>query len=1048
MKQGIPEIVELPWKLNRVVEEVHESLPGAEPELSLDVDIPPLKLVVAGGRDSGKSAFLNALLEPQSHGLTPADENTGPDTTFPIEYVYAPRPRIRVCRRDRSGQSEWKTVAAGAPPLDIENAVEEGRNDPDISKVRVELSSELLQKWQLELVDMPSVTGDADNDRRLLEFIEEEEPEAVLYLLHMRGASDLDRHFASNIRAADELVFLTNVRQKSLHPDFAALELLNAPIPNSSLLFCPPVDLLKVKQKKSPEFQLFAQLLGFIRHSQLEEKFSLHEAELEGVCERLQQTANSRFRKAADLVRTSKEALSVMEGGSEFLQLEADLETYEQVNREIRSAFASISHSQQRDNKVRVKVLSKQADSLVKNYNVEAGSRRSTSKKERDWDTELAEDLVKLRNSLANFLDNLAEQSETLGMGDDELDYLYSLKKRILDSRVELALLGMFSSGKSTLINAFLGAIDREDGGEFLPTNIQAETSTVNRIEYADTPRLIRIDWLSEVTLEFFSKPQEQQRRGLFGDGYRVHSQEIRAFCEWLDEGTIRLADCTFEHVSPQKRRATIEDGKAYENLRTWVQQRSTRGGDLPTFLYPKQYGQPVPTSVTIPQFLTSPPEFDEEEKADLEFVFSKIEQPRVALRVDKIRLGYPCELLKHAAIIDTPGTDSGVPHHRIIARQIVAERACPVLYCFRSDQAAGREDRKNIHQASTSDKEREIFFTITAKGQHDTEDRKEIREFVREQLRELRVSNPNPYFVEVIEGKDPEFKQLRDEVSSYLREQQRPQFQSWIEEVRDLVEAARQRAAKGLEALEKSQEEREQKAAALETNLSELREFVNIIRSSDDKGIPWVRRRVRERVDASYEQIENELEELTEPEMFENVEEAVIPPVDRLNDAVSGNLRKSAQALAGRIRSRIAEITGDTEVASTPEYAPPDDDFFSSAELSEAISNVSWPSFWFFRFPSTKKEAVEKNQKKLQKAWNKSRRSGEELIEEELDKIEERFTTYLDVVEERLEDELASLKSVDESGDQEKYSEMSECAENWLIRLEDLEEQFDDSLA
>ena len=82
---------------------------------------------------------------------------------------------------------------------------------------------------------------------------------------------------------------------------------------------------------------------------------------------------------------------------------------------------------------------------------------------------------------LAN-LRSLAELAEKAGLKTLRADLLDTRIPKIEDERFHLVVLGEFNHGKSTFVNALLGA-------EVLPTGITPTTAAINHVVWADQPR-------------------------------------------------------------------------------------------------------------------------------------------------------------------------------------------------------------------------------------------------------------------------------------------------------------------------------------------------------------------------------------------------------------------------------------------------------------------------------------------------------------------------------------------------------------------------------
>src|ERR1700753_968043 len=84
------------------------------------------------------------------------------------------------------------------------------------------------------------------------------------------------------------------------------------------------------------------------------------------------------------------------------------------------------------------------------------------------------------REIIARFT-QLAEVADAVGMVTLARDIRTTRIPKLESERFHLVVLGEFNHGKSTFVNALLGA-------EILPTGITPTTATINHVSYADKP--------------------------------------------------------------------------------------------------------------------------------------------------------------------------------------------------------------------------------------------------------------------------------------------------------------------------------------------------------------------------------------------------------------------------------------------------------------------------------------------------------------------------------------------------------------------------------
>ena len=99
--------------------------------------------------------------------------------------------------------------------------------------------------------------------------------------------------------------------------------------------------------------------------------------------------------------------------------------------------------------------------------------------------TTALDDFVRLRLRGAELLDELADVVETLGTvtEDSRPDHLRAVASRAREGRFVVLLLGCFSSGKSTLLNAMLGQ-------PVLPVKVNPCTAILTEVVYGETPQV------------------------------------------------------------------------------------------------------------------------------------------------------------------------------------------------------------------------------------------------------------------------------------------------------------------------------------------------------------------------------------------------------------------------------------------------------------------------------------------------------------------------------------------------------------------------------
>ncbi|MEO0600986.1 MAG: dynamin family protein [Myxococcota bacterium] len=127
--------------------------------------------------------------------------------------------------------------------------------------------------------------------------------------------------------------------------------------------------------------------------------------------------------------------------------------------------------------------------------------------------THILDDFVKKREHGADLLDRLSEIVEQFGIEDedgatDPATYLRGTAQRAREGRFVVLLLGCFSSGKSTLLNALLGQ-------PVLPVKVNPCTAILTELVHADTP---------SVTVHHHDREPEELSMEAFLDRYQLRT--------------------------------------------------------------------------------------------------------------------------------------------------------------------------------------------------------------------------------------------------------------------------------------------------------------------------------------------------------------------------------------------------------------------------------------------------------------------------------------------------------------------------------------------
>ena len=1047
--------------------------------------LPDFRVALLGPPDSGKTALLRALLEPEISGLIDLAERPGPDTRLPLEICHGKELSIWFARdTGPSGRPAWQRCKPGRRrPVDIDQlaARHEGAD-----RVRVALPVPLLSRWSMRLLDLPSLgNGPWQQERRIFDLVDQEAT-AALYLLNSRGRSDVDLEALQRLRSTPTAL-LANIRDAELLPDKSRVELVQFDgLPLLRPGFVVPLIIHAVRDPDGTERKILIRILALLRRIGLQDHLEASARVVAQQQRLLEGMASGHLRRVHQLA-ASQDYLQRLEASARLLQLDRWLKEHGvPAAEEIAAAGADLSRAAGLEPGDRETALQVHAEDLIQRYNIRAGrrpgggsGRGTTSNRRRDVSQsnsatgavpagKFGQDLVEARRSLVGFLDNILQVGDVLDLGPAEKEALEGLAAQVRDGRVDLALLGMFSSGKSSVINTLLGIPNDDNRPVFLPTKVTPETSTINTLQYSPKPRLLEAVWLEEAELSFLGPSR------LTPGMLRVHAKEIETFCRWLETGEVRWEDCELTELGGAGQKPAVR-GAVMKKLRRAVGKPAPRKSTPPAMLQrllevvrrddgtyhgfvglpradektargpalPVLPNEPVLQSVHIQRFARPP---RNELPATLQDAFSVARDPATALRVRQLNIGFPHELLRHAAIIDTPGTDSPFPHHRRMAREIVRYRRCPVLYCFLGTQPGGQEDKENIQflrECNVTRQQDRVFFVITRKGLFPRrDDQDQILRHVKGMLAEVGIQSPQLYFVEAVGAQDEEFRRLEQDIERFAMVQRGAEFCSWIERLDRVMDEVLMRARRGLKNLEAGEEQRQQQRQRAREVVQGLEKVRQDLGKSGDWGAPWAWGRVSNKMDQAGKAVTGLLDSLSERDDFDGIGEQIEREVEALSEETQVALRKALEALAGKLHSRIAAVV--TEGETRPPLGPLSwDPFFSGSGVGLAASHLEWKSWWVLRFSSTKEENVARNRARLRSTWRCYWSNGLQACRSAFNAVTGRLDTHVSLLLDRARKESKIAASDDVAGDRERFDQMRAAAEQWKQRVADLERQY-----
>lgn len=987
---------------------------------------------VVGPRGAGKTAFLEALLNPNNHGIVPPPDSARFEFGLPVEYVFRSKPILELKRR-KGDREEWFKDRADWPPNVIKAVAIAKQNGSSVSAVRVGIPSPLLQSLSLTLIDLPSDW--LVQPRRCFESFKNLGVEALIHLLPIRGESDVDAQFAALNTLP--VVYLTNVREADLHRSNSMIAKRKSFIaPASVLSDVLPID-VKALAHRGAEYEIFESAIFLLRehsHPLDDSKVLRNLQSMKSGLDGIAHLALESIATKGSNCHTHEIAIHAARDLSNFLvwcesarQIHSQIDSYSNRLREGFSPYES------------KKSLGMKADKLVKEYNLKSftNPENSTSTQSR---AQIGDNIVRARQLLLGVVQKLLADRALLALLSSDVQELTRQRERLEDDVVEVALLGMYSSGKSAVINALLGIKNDDRQPKLLPTAHTTETSTINHVEYAESPRLKAVKWMDEVSLKFVTK---------FGaDRWKVHEEELRAFVRWSKHQTIMPPDYELDYtLLAEGKRAQLKarwKGNTKMSPEELLNARRVAGHlDVNQSTLPNE----IPSGVRIKRFRKPPPT----PPSNIQEAFAFLKRPEIALRVDHVKVGHPDELLKHLRIIDTPGTDSTNPHHRAVSRNLVAYRQCPVIYCFIGDQSASLEDDRNITEALNNKKDRPFFFVITQKGRFPDNDHKVIRNHVLNLLKvKLKMKTPSLFFVEVVKYPDPEFDDFKAALNSFVTNYQKPLIEGVFGEIKKIVDETLNTALRQQQGLHTNESERVKRIAVLKSQHGQLSELKMAL-TRENGEFEWARKNVERILRDTQSAADAELDRLTFKDAFDTDEiaELFTEFVETLNSKTWKKCTRVSSVLNGQLKSKMGEFEIPDEFSNFRAFSHSESrDFFQGGEFETKVKELDWPSFWWFKFPSTKAKHIQKNQKKIRVAWNKLFAAGEQDVCEWLRKMEEHYLLQLDLALNSLVRERTGLETEQTQTEIDAINERIKHAKNWCSKMEAVQDELETTLA
>ncbi|MBG0568663.1 dynamin family protein [Actinoplanes aureus] len=856
----------------------------------------------------------------------------------PIEFRYAKTPSMRRWAPTRTGDRPTPARLWDPGDLDV----------PNLRRVDVALPARLLDRWDCRLLVLPTTCGGAELDTLPRENM------GILFVRQPRGSSDVEEELEEHLRDR-----VGAVVEPLLAPDLTARrsELRIEEFPGATVPFVLPLVTARfhpAAADESEESELLRLTVAALRAApQLTTQIRTGQ---DGRRERLRSLGAAWVDNTARLASTAQNAMP---------------DDYARRIPTVTKALDRITVVAGLADAIEMRRLRRRLARRLHEYNEEGPVVEPVVTEDPPLPpgTGYAHD----RNLLAGLL-RAAAGDESLGLTEQELASFGGLSQRVEEDRVEIAVMGRFSSGKSSVINAMLEVENNDRDPVLLPTNVKRETSTINIIEWAPERSLLGIDLLTATELRFL-------RPSGIRDGFKVAEEEVAAFAAWRASGEVASGDFVVTDMSPDGRDYAVAASRDDESFRRIL---DTTGGTA-KFVYPHRSasapqlpGAPVARSARIDRFDQPPPPLG---ASDLKTALRAVAVPSYALRVHHLRIGYNHPLLKHVSFIDTPGSDAPVPHHREMARRIIAERKCPVIYCFDGTGSfEGKEDTANLRflaSCGVGQESSRFFFVLTRRGSLDPQgtDARKQETLLKDHMERMGVGRPVTYFVET-RTRNQAFDNLAEAVGKYVATIREPRLLAWIDEARHaLAEVARRHEAQ----LEQSRlREQARKAAAdrLRSQHRRMKRILDDLETSPGWGRFWAREQVGSRLQQLTRPVQLTIEGLVDKDAFDDVETTLEGQFATLNTGAEAQVREVLNGMAGKFATLVAEALPEQSIARPP-YTH-EEVFFTAETTLGGAGRAIWHSLWdrIFNGESRAKDITD-NRGRIENPWNVSCSAG-----------------------------------------------------------------------
>ncbi|GAA0251248.1 dynamin family protein [Cryptosporangium japonicum] len=967
--------------------------------------VPDFTLVVWGPVDAGKTALVSALLADGVGTLPGLAERPGRATPVPVEYVYGVNPELWLGVGGTSAEpTEWVRAPLDTPDLE---------RFGELRRVRAIVPARALLDWSMRIVDCPGL--DTVHDLTGAAADEAGRPDVgVLYVVPRRGITELDAQALEMLRSLP-LLLIENRREAEIAGSASTFDELAVP----GLDIGPAIPLaVRRLARPGPERTTFLRCVALLRTRTAPDRWT---AGLGAAAIRGRESLCGDFarRRTMALMARHPDWLGSLHLLADLVGIERDGPAVIELDDRL-AAITRLASAARPVETLRT-LLDHDVRATLDRYNGEAVRGVRLPREPVDHQA-FGQAYARLRDDLIALLENVLADT-ALGATDADRAALETVRDEVRDDRLEVAVLGQSSSGKSSLINALLGV---RTGAALLPAAPRPTTSTVNRVEYAPRDSLT-VEWLPEVELRLLSPGAEPHQ-------LRVHLENIRALGRWLRDRSVAARDCEFRPLASGQSDSDPE--AAFWRL--WKMLDLTGDPQLYAYLAPSP-DRPritdlsVPAEVRVRRFVSVPDQWPG--SLDRERAFADLTRdPALALRVDTLRVGVPHPLLEHVTIVDTPGTDAPVPHHRVTAHRAVRDqRHGAVVYCFDGARPASAEDQANLTYLQRQLDPSRFFFVITRRGVVER-DEDRVRETVENVLGE---TPPRTYFTEVVSELNDDFRALSDDLGRYVLDSRRTLLASWLERAHQVVTDVHGRHVRRIDRVADGEETRRARLDAFRADADELGAVRDAFRQDPEWGEPWLRARVAEALDRGTSRVEHVVHGLTGKRAFAAARDRLGAEIDVLNRTVRELLASDCAVLSFELAARLPGRT------VTPPELTWDVEPFGVAEVDHVAATVEWRGGWqrliVLLDPRRRRSDADANRAAVAEAWARSRDAGVRAVTGAVEHVVGHLHAELARLAEGTAAEVAAAEREPGPDDKVAATEGRDRASNWLRRIDAL---------